>query len=131
MEVSGTGIGKYIYAKTKTVLCSNYVNVLLFFIPLGIVAGIQKWSDVSIFVLNFLAIIPLAALLSFATEELALQVGETLGGLMNATFGNAIELIVSTRRLTRFSVFILTVEAGEHSCLVKRRNSHCTGQHAW
>jgi len=40
-----------------------------------------------VFVVNFLAIIPLAAILSFSTEELALRVGETLGGLLNATFG--------------------------------------------
>jgi len=38
-------------------------------------------------VVNFIAIIPLAALLSYATEEIALRIGETLGGLMNATFG--------------------------------------------
>ena len=36
---------------------------------------------------NFIAIIPLAALLSYSTEEIALRIGETLGGLMNATFG--------------------------------------------
>jgi Ca2+:H+ antiporter len=48
-----------------------------------------------VFSLNFLAIIPLAAVLSFATEEIASRLGETLGGLVNATFGNAVELIVS------------------------------------
>jgi Ca2+:H+ antiporter len=47
------------------------------------------------FTLNFLAIIPLASLLSFATEQLAATMGQTLGGLVNATFGNAVELIVS------------------------------------
>ena len=44
-------------------------------------------TPVGIFVINFIAIIPLAALLSYATEEIALRVGETLGGLLNATFG--------------------------------------------
>jgi len=39
------------------------------------------------FVINFLAIIPLAGILSYATEEIALRVGETLGGLLNASFG--------------------------------------------
>jgi calcium/proton exchanger cax len=52
------------------------------------------WNPTATFVLNFLAIIPLASLLSFATEELAATLGETLGGLLNATFGNAVELIV-------------------------------------
>lgn len=48
----------------------------------------------TVFTLNFLAIIPLAAVLSFATEEISKRLGETLGGLLNATFGNAVELIV-------------------------------------
>ena len=64
-------------------------------VPLGIVAGERKWDPTTVFVLNFFAIIPLAAVLSFATEEIAMKLGETLGGLLNATFGNAVELIVS------------------------------------
>ena len=85
----------------KLVLLSNYVNVLLIFVPLGIIAELVHWSPVVVFTLNFLAIIPLASLLSFATEELALEVGETLGGLLNASFGNAVELIVSVIALVR------------------------------
>lgn len=80
---------------TWEVLKTNYVNVLLVFVPLGIVSGLAKWSPVLQFVLNFIAIIPLASLLAFATEELAIPLGQTLGGLLNATFGNAVELIVS------------------------------------
>lgn len=79
---------------TWEVLASNYVNVFLVFVPLGIAAGIAHWNPTLIFVLNFLAIIPLASLLSFATEELSVKLGQTIGGLLNATFGNAIELIV-------------------------------------
>ena len=82
-----------LYLTYKT-LGSNYINVLLVFVPLGIIAGAIGWSPTAIFVLNFLAIIPLASLLSFATEELSMKLGETLGGLLNATFGNAVELIV-------------------------------------
>jgi Ca2+:H+ antiporter len=59
------------------------------------VAGKQDWGASWVFSLNFVAIIPLAAVLSFATEEIASRLGETLGGLVNATFGNAVELIVS------------------------------------
>jgi Ca2+:H+ antiporter len=78
-----------------TVLLSNYVNVLLVFLPLGIISGALGWSPVVVFVMNFLAIMPLASLLSFATEELSKKVGQTIGGLLNASFGNATELIVS------------------------------------
>lgn len=80
---------------TWQVLISNYVNALLVFVPLGIISGALHWNPTVIFILNFFAIMPLASLLSFATEELAVPLGETLGGLMNATFGNAVELIVS------------------------------------
>jgi len=80
---------------TKVSLKSSPVNWLLIFAPLGIIAGKFGWASSAIFSLNFLAIIPLAALLAFATEELSSHVGETLGGLLNATFGNAVELIVS------------------------------------
>ncbi|MCJ1300223.1 hypothetical protein MMC08_003018 [Hypocenomyce scalaris] len=80
---------------TKKTLLSNYINVLLVFVPLGIIAGALGWNPTAVFVLNFLAIMPLASLLSFATEELSVKLGQTLGGLLNATFGNAVELIVS------------------------------------
>ena len=80
---------------TWEVLISNYVNILLVFVPLGIISGNVGWSPTVTFILNFLAIIPLASLLSFATEELSLKLGQTLGGLLNASFGNAVELIVS------------------------------------
>lgn len=78
----------------KLILFCNWVNVLLFCVPVGIIVGFLKLDPTLVFVMNFLAIIPLAALLSFATEELSEHVGETVGGLLNATFGNAVELIV-------------------------------------
>ncbi|KFY25152.1 hypothetical protein V493_04792 [Pseudogymnoascus sp. VKM F-4281 (FW-2241)] len=82
------------FTVTKITLMSNYVNILLVFVPLGIVAGATGWDPVTVFALNFFAIVPLAAVLSFATEEIAMKLGQTMGGLMNATFGNAVELIV-------------------------------------
>lgn len=80
---------------TWLTLATNYVNVFLVFVPAGIVLGALDTNPTAIFVVNFLAIVPLASLLSFATEELSVKLGETVGGLMNATFGNAVELIVS------------------------------------
>ncbi|KAK3941616.1 Sodium/calcium exchanger protein-domain-containing protein [Diplogelasinospora grovesii] len=79
----------------KATLLSTWINLLLVFVPLGIIAGKQEWGAPWVFSLNFCAIIPLAAVLSFATEEIAARLGEALGGLVNATFGNAVELIVS------------------------------------
>lgn len=96
----------------------DYVNVLLIFVPLGLIAGALEWSATAVFTLNFFAIIPLAAILSFATEEISVRLGETLGGLLNATFGNAVELIVSTDarsvrakyRLTQDQVSIIALQ---------------------
>ena len=82
------------FLRTYQTLASNPVNVLLVFVPLGIISGAVGWGATATFVLNFLAIIPLASLLSFATEELSVKLGQTLGGLLNASFGNAVELIV-------------------------------------
>lgn len=56
---------------------------------------------------NFLAIIPLAAILSMATEEIALRVGPTIGGLLNASFGNATELIVAIIALAKDEIIIV------------------------
>jgi Ca2+:H+ antiporter len=87
--------GHPVYNVIKTVVFSNYVNVMLIFLPLGIVSGAVGWPAQLTFVFNFLAIMALASLLSFATEELSKKVGQTIGGLLNASFGNATELIVS------------------------------------
>ncbi|KAI0150359.1 Calcium/proton exchanger [Xylariaceae sp. FL1272] len=76
-------------------LFSSWINILLFAAPVGIALWQLQLGGPAIFVVNFIAIIPLAALLSEATEQIAMRTGETIGGLINATFGNAVELIVA------------------------------------
>jgi Ca2+:H+ antiporter len=72
----------------RAVILGSWINVLLVFVPVGFAMYYsKKVGPVPIFIVNFIAIIPLAAMLSYATEELAIRVGETLGGLLNATFG--------------------------------------------
>ncbi|KAI1272851.1 calcium/proton exchanger [Xylaria sp. FL0933] len=85
----------HVWHVTKATLLSSPVNILLLAVPVGIVAGKTHWDPIAVFVVNFFAIIPLAAVLSFATEQISAKLGEALGGLLNATFGNAVELIVS------------------------------------
>jgi Ca2+:H+ antiporter len=69
-------------------LFNSWINVLLITAPVGIAINyVESIPRVAVFVVNFIAIIPLAAMLGFATEEIALRTGETLGGLLNATFG--------------------------------------------
>ncbi|KAI0525870.1 Calcium/proton exchanger [Xylaria bambusicola] len=74
---------------------SSPINILLLAAPAGIALWALKIPGPAVFIVNFIAIIPLATLLSDATEQVALRTGETIGGLINATFGNAVELIVA------------------------------------
>jgi Ca2+:H+ antiporter len=69
--------------------------VLLVFIPISIAAETQHWGTMTVFVTSALAIIPIAIWLSTATEEIAIVTGPAIGGLLNAVFGNATELIIS------------------------------------
>ncbi len=69
--------------------------VFLLFIPVSLVAHFLEWGDLIVFITAGLAILPLAAWMGTATEEIAVVVGPTLGGLLNATFGNATELIIA------------------------------------
>ncbi|KAF7585489.1 hypothetical protein BBP40_010811 [Aspergillus hancockii] len=81
---------------TKHALCHSWVNVLLVFVPVGIACEAVKLSPAVIFAMNAVAIIPLAGLLSHATESVASRLGDTVGALINVTFGNAVELIIFT-----------------------------------
>ncbi|MEM8639417.1 MAG: calcium/proton exchanger [Cyanobacteria bacterium P01_G01_bin.54] len=69
--------------------------LLLVFIPVSIAAHFLGWGPTVTFITAGLAIVPLAALMGTATEEIAVVVGPNLGGLLNATFGNATELIIA------------------------------------
>ncbi|MEW9837862.1 calcium/proton exchanger [Mesorhizobium marinum] len=73
---------------------------LLIFVPAAL-AGEQIWPGrhTLMFVLSVLAIVPLAALLSKATESVADKTGEAVGGLLNATLGNLTELIIALTAL--------------------------------
>ena len=73
---------------------------LLAFVPcLFIVARLQPAAHTWLFVLSVLAIVPLAALLSHATESVAAKTGDAVGGLLNATLGNLTELIIALAAL--------------------------------
>lgn len=104
---SSRGMVALCVASAKLTLKSLPVNYLLVFVPLGLLAGILGWGLNWIFWVNFFAIVPLALILAFATEELAEHTGQTIGGLLNATFGNAVELIVSIIALKENQVRIV------------------------
>ncbi|MBW4537788.1 MAG: calcium/proton exchanger [Myxacorys chilensis ATA2-1-KO14] len=68
---------------------------MLIFVPISIVAETQHWGTMTVFITSALAIVPLAIWLSTATEEVAIVTGPSIGGLLNAVFGNATELIIA------------------------------------
>lgn len=70
-------------------------SILLVFIPISIAAEYLHWGALVVFITACLAVLPLAAWMGTATEEIAIVVGPSLGGLLNATFGNATELIIA------------------------------------
>ncbi len=72
----------------------KFFACLLVFIPLAAITAFLGYSPVIVFFLSALAIIPLARFIGQATEELAARTSTAWGGLMNATFGNATELII-------------------------------------
>ncbi len=81
----------------------RFLLLLLICIPVSVALKVMHAPGYWIFVASGLAIVPLAGLMSQATEEMALHLGPQIGGLLNATFGNATELIIT----------LLAVQKGE------------------
>ncbi|WML42974.1 calcium/proton exchanger [Neobacillus sp. PS3-40] len=72
-----------------------FTLMLIFGVPLSIIGAYLHWSRILMFILYCLTIIALAGFMGRATESLAIVAGPRIGGLLNATFGNAVELIIS------------------------------------
>lgn len=75
------------------------INILLVFVPCAIVSNALDMPEGLTFTLSLLGLAPMAERLGFVTEQLALHTNESIGGLLNATFGNATELIVAATAL--------------------------------
>ena len=79
----------------------NALQLLLAFLLLAVVADWFGWGGSAVFGSAALAIVPLAGLMGRATETLAARLGAGIGGLLNATFGNAAELIIALMALRK------------------------------
>jgi Ca2+:H+ antiporter len=79
------------------------LNWLLIFVPAAVVLRIwpQLANETALFICSCFAIVPLAGWMGRATEELAEHLGQGVGGLLNATFGNAAELIIALMALSK------------------------------
>ncbi|MGO4394005.1 calcium/proton exchanger [Variovorax sp. M-6] len=81
---------------------------LLAFVPVVFVtARLKPEAHTLLFVLSVLAIVPLAALLSHATESVAAKTGDAAGGLLNATLGNLTELVIALTALRAGQIMLV------------------------
>jgi len=74
----------------------NKLNWLLIAVPITVYFSMVSNDTGMSFIFSMIAIMPLALLMGHATEEIALRTSESLGGLLNATFGNAVEIIIAS-----------------------------------
>jgi Ca2+:H+ antiporter len=83
----------------RAIIFEKFVSIFFLLMPVAYWAHHEEWDAQWIFWLNFLVMIPLAAILGDFTEEAALHTNDTIGGLLNATFGNAVEVVVAIQAL--------------------------------
>ncbi|KAJ3569226.1 hypothetical protein NP233_g5193 [Leucocoprinus birnbaumii] len=79
----------------KEVVRYTPLNVLLVFIPVSWALHFTHQNPTLIFVFSALGLVPLAAILGFGTEQIALKTSASVGGLLNASLGNIVELIIA------------------------------------
>ncbi|KAG1756308.1 calcium proton exchanger [Suillus paluster] len=94
------GAGEPSWAESfKFFIFGTWFNILLVFIPLSFFSHYLDWDAGLRFLFSFMAIVPLAKLLGEATDQLSVRLGDTMSGLLNASFGNAVEIIVGVAAL--------------------------------
>lgn len=91
----------------EIIIFSSRYNIMLFFIPIGYITYFLNSNVILVFVMNFLAIISLGKLLEFAVNELSYNVNETLGGMLNMTFNNLVELIITILALVNSQIRVV------------------------
>lgn len=94
-------------ASYRWFIFGSWLNLLLLLVPIAAASHYLNWDAPLRFGFSFVAIVPLAKLLGDATEQMSLSLGQTLAGLLNATFGNAVEIIVGITALLQGQVRIV------------------------
>ena len=79
----------------KPVFLGTKLNILLLCVPVSMLCNAANFGDTILFLFSLIALCPLAERLGYLTEQIAMFTNATLGGLLNATFGNLTEMIVS------------------------------------
>jgi len=89
-EARSDGCGNLILVLTGHM----YLSWMLLFIPFGFLSHWLMWPEWLIFTCNFFSILPMAWLIGKSTEDIAEHMGDIVGGLLNATFGNIVEMLL-------------------------------------
>ncbi len=92
---------RWVFTVIPRIRLMRLMDLMLIFVPVTIALELLGAGSTLLFVSSVLAIIPLAAKMGEATEELAKTLGGHIGGLLNATFGNAAELIIALLAVDR------------------------------
>lgn len=85
----------------REIIFNGPLNLLLVCVPFALLSNWFGFGDSVTFFFALLSLAPVAERLGFVTEQLAIHTNETIGGLLNATFGNATELIVAIAALSK------------------------------
>lgn len=101
------GLVRQLLANLQEVILGTKLSVLFPAIPLAIVAQYYGFAGPWIFGLSLLGLTPLAERLGFLTEQIAYYTGPTVGGLLNATCGNATELIIAIFALSKNKILVV------------------------
>lgn len=105
-------LARLLLANLQEVFLGTKLSVLFPAIPVAIVAKYYGFGEPWVFALSLLGLTPLAERVSFLTEQIAYYTGPTVGGLLNATCGNATELIIAI-----FALFQHKVDVVKYSLL--------------
>ena len=93
--MTGTSSGRHLDLRALLLSSDGWPYLLVPFIPLAVALDLAGAAAVAVFFTSALGVVPTAALMGRATEELAARSGPGIGGLLNVTFGNAPELIIA------------------------------------
>ncbi|CAK9139947.1 unnamed protein product [Ilex paraguariensis] len=94
-------------ANLQEVLLGTKLSVLFPAIPLAVIATYCGFGTSWVFALSLLGLTPLAERMTFLTEQIAYYTGPTVGGLLNATFGNTTELLIAILALIKQKVDVV------------------------
>lgn len=101
---------KNIWKNFLEIWIGKCISIFLLATPLAIYATNAQWNGTWVFWTNFFVLLPLASILGDFTEEAALHTNETIGGLLNASFGNAVEVLVGLQALLHNEIRVVQGE---------------------